>query len=369
MKTTFITFITACLLHAGTALAQNVRPLVAVLNIDTRGLNYDPRQMGNLVRFEFDRLGIYEVMNQHDLDFLLERNQLDIEKCYGAICLTEIGTSIKTDKMLGGSVELAGEIIFVQLRLVDVQTGRTEKSIISQYLNNPREVPKMVSISMHEMFNLPVNADVKRKLTERFEFDNMLNNPDATRLALDGPRMGLIGYSGEPANRISAPRSAGGYNAIPVMFQFGYQFEKQYLNEGRWQALFEFIPMITGMDQQLFIPSVSILNGFRDNFNGWEIAFGPTINIVRVQTWYQADDGRYYQALSDVPSNMNYEAVERLDRRGLPSLNSSFVIAAGRSFKSGHMNIPVNVFYVPARNGARFGLSVGFNAKNKNRTM
>jgi hypothetical protein len=55
--------------------------------------------------------------------------------------------------------------------------------------------------------------------------------------------------------------------------------------------------------------------------------------------------------------------VKRFDRRGEPGLGTGFVFAAGKSFKSGRMNIPVNAFYVPGRYGQRWGISVGFNGR------
>ena len=43
--------LTALLLFATvfTSIAQNARPTITVLNIDTKGLSLDPQQMGNLV--------------------------------------------------------------------------------------------------------------------------------------------------------------------------------------------------------------------------------------------------------------------------------------------------------------------------------
>ena len=127
------------------------------------------------------------------------------------------------------------------------------------------------------------------------------------------------------------------------MWQFGYQFEKQYLNTGDIQVLFEFIPMINGLDQGLFQPSFTVLHGIRSNKTGLEFAFGPTMRISRLES-----------------------KTRMLDSRGIPLWNSDFVLAVGRSFRSGKMNIPVNVFFVPNRNGHRFGLSFGFNLSNRN---
>jgi hypothetical protein len=113
-------------------------------------------------------------------------------------------------------------------------------------------------------------------LTKKFDYENAVNNPEEDRLNLSGPRMGFAYFSGEAGSILKAREGAGGFNSNPVMFQFGYQFEVQYLNQGSFQALFEFIPLITGLDQGKFLPSIAVLNGMRSNISGWEFAFGPT---------------------------------------------------------------------------------------------
>ncbi len=353
------------LLAAKPANSQNTSPLAAVLQIDTKGLNYDHVQMGNLVRVEFEKIGTYRVLDRYDLEYLLEKHALKVEKCYGAICLTEVGKTLGVDKILSGTVELAGDMILVQFRLIDVEMGKMERSIIRQYLNIPKETPEMVSLTLREFFGQTVNQELVRKLTKTYDFENLKNNPDTYVLENDGPRMGFTVFSGSAASRIREGRETGGYDAFPMMFQFGYQFEKQYLNEGRWQALFEFIPMITGIDQGLFIPSLTIMNGFRDNYGGWEIAFGPTLNVARYSTWYRdVNSGQLLPPSADL-TNRQIMEVRRLDSRGTPAFTSGFIIAAGRTFKSGHLNIPVNLYVIPNKEGARFGFSFGFNAKNK----
>jgi hypothetical protein len=151
----------------------------------------------------------------------------------------------------------------------------------------------------------------------------------------------------------------------PYMFQIGWQFEKQYLNEGNFQALVEFIPMISGLDQSRAIPSFTILNGLRNNKIGLEIAVGPTVNFVRKSTGYYDDQNQWHLARDwDVSfgANPNPET-KRLDSRGTMYLQSGWVIAAGWTYKSGKLNIPVNAFMIPSKGGARFGFSFGYNAR------
>ena len=51
--------------------------------------------MGNLVRMELDKLQKYEVVDRYDVAYLIEKNDLKIDNCFGKICLLEIGTSWK----------------------------------------------------------------------------------------------------------------------------------------------------------------------------------------------------------------------------------------------------------------------------------
>ncbi|MBR9919518.1 MAG: hypothetical protein GYB31_01685 [Bacteroidetes bacterium] len=349
------------------ALANNERPTVAVLNIDTRGLNMDPVQMGNLVRLELNKLGLFDVMDKYDAAYLIDKLELEIENCYGKICMVEVGKQLGMDKMLTGNVELLGDVILVDLRLVDVATGSVESSQVLEFLELNQQVQMMISLTLHKLFGLEVDEDVLNKLTQKFDFENTLNFPETDRLKLDGPRSGLTFYSGETAKIYRQSKEEGGFDGPPVLFQFGYQFEIKYLNEGRFQALFEFLPIITGLDQGRFIPSISLLNGLRDNKGGWEFAFGPIFYMTReARGYYDAEnvwhlEYEWWEAFPDGEPNP-YTIESRLDSRGDAAFGTGFVIGVGKTFKSGRLNIPVNAFFIPDNEGHRFGISVGFNA-------
>ncbi len=344
---------------------------VTVLNIDTHGLNIEPVTLGNLLRTELEKLDSFEVMDRYDVAYVIDKNKLSIANCYGKICLTEIGEIIQSDKMFSGSVELFGKSIVTTLRLIDVKSKSIEKTHVIEFLNLPDEIQSMMNIAVRSMFGKPNAPELLTKLTKKYDFDNELNNPNQDRLRLDGPRMGAVFYTGNTAHILNQEKNAGGYNAYPVMFQFGYQFEKQYLNAGKMQALFEFVPNITGLDQGLIIPSITLMNGLRSNVNGWELALGPNFSLIRKSTGYYDGENKWHleSEWSKNPANAGipnpHEIKERMDSRGDASINTSFVVAIGRTFKSGKLNIPVNAFFIPAKNGARFGMSFGYNAKNK----
>lgn len=347
------------------AVAQQPKASVAVLHIDTRGLGYEPDAMGHLVRLELEKLNTYEVIDRYDVDYLIKKNQMDVSGCYGKLCLIEIGKQLQVNKMFSGSIEMLGEKIIIQFRLVDVQAGVIENTLVKEFLNLPKNLQEMIQISMAEMFTRPFDKEVERQLTASYDLENYRNNPGRYRLQNDGPRMGFTFMEGNVASTFKSPIIDGGYGfSNTLMFQFGYQFEKQYLNEGRYQALFEFVPMITGIDKRLFIPSITLMNGIRDNKSGWEIGFGPTFNVVRFKTGYVDRAGVWYDNPVD---GIEMARTQRLDSRGTPAFNAGFILAVGKTFRSGKLNIPLNIFWVPSNNGSRFGVSFGFNAKNDER--
>lgn len=365
LRTHVTSLITALvfLFAAVSAGAQTQKPKLTVLNIDAQGINLTPEQLGNIVRIEVDKLDTFQVTDRYDVAYLLKKHNLDLSNCYGKICLVEYGKIIGTDYILGGSVEKYAETIIITLRLIDVNKDAIAKTYIREFLNLPLEIQTMFKVSVRELFGLANDPALLQQLTKEFNYETMINNPNKSKVNLSGTRFGMVFYSGETAKILKAPTQSGGFDKIPMMFQFGWQFEKQYLNEGNYQALVEFLPLITGLDQGMFIPSMTILHGLRNNRIGVEFAFGPTINIVKKAKGYY-ENGTWHQQNEwlDVIPNPN-PIVTRMDSRGNYYLQSSFVLAAGWTMKSGRLNIPINAFFIPSNDGARFGFSMGFNAK------
>jgi hypothetical protein len=340
---------------------------VTVLNIDTRGVGLDPAQMGNMVRIELEKLDTFEVMDRYDVAYVVEKNKLEIGNCYGKICLVETGSIIRSDKMFTGSIELIGETIVVTFRLIDVKSAVIERTQVNEFLNLPKELQSMVKISIGQLFGLKVEEPLVTYLTKKNNYESSVNNNNKSNVNLSGPRSGFAYFTGEAGKLLQKPRSEGGFGSYPVMFQFGYQFEAQYLNEGNYQALFEFLPTVSGFNQNIFIPSVTIMNGFRNNKYGWEIAFGPTFGLVTKANGYYDNENNWHleKEWSDTVNVNPYRIENRLDSRGKYELQAGFIVAAGKTFKSGKLNIPVNVYVIPSKDGIRMGASFGFNAKRQ----
>lgn len=370
MKTSFLKkTITAALLLISYTATKAQKPTIAVLNFETVNMTYSSDDCGNLFRLEVEKTDQFEVINRQDLKGILSARQLKLDTCFGKACIIQAANYLNANKALSGSIENYGKHIIIIMRLFNVKDNSLEKSQVLEFQNIPEELPNMIYMSVRKFWGLSYNEITFASLSKEEAYESELNNPGVTKLVLSGPRTGFIYIGGENAQRLAAPKSEGGFGAYPFMTMFGYQKEFQYLNSGNFQALFEFIPAINGLDQGLVSPSLTFLHGFRSNKSGWEFAFGPTMSLipmaegvyyegkwVRKQDWDKKDaSGR---ALP-IPT----PTTKLLDARGTLEFSSGFVFAVGKSFKSGRVNMPVNLFVVPSRDNWRIGLTFGFNAK------
>ncbi|MFI5203955.1 MAG: hypothetical protein ACHQF2_05610 [Flavobacteriales bacterium] len=379
MKTTTLSSIAKTgLLTAGIVLTfstrAQVRTTVAISGVESRVSGVTHGQALNFFKWEMEKLNLFEVTDYRD--FAADSLKPNAEMCTGKECMRTIGLHAKTNKVISANLTEFGSQIIISIRILDTEKGSIEKSMVQEYLHIPMEINSMIRLSVQKFFDQTYNEVEFRHLTEKETLPNETTNPEESQLNAGGPRMGFTVFTGRLASIMKNKKVDGGYDAYPVMFQFGYQFEVQYLNSGAFQALFEFIPTITGMDQGYFFPSFTFMNGLRNNRNGWEFAFGPTFNISRKAKGFYDANNTWQLESSFVPvldSSMNsystnpYEIVTRTDSRGYATLSTGFILAVGKTFRSGKLNLPVNAYCIPNKNGWRFGVSVGYNVQRKTR--
>ena len=325
---------------------------------------------------EVEKMQLYTIIDKYDMFDLLSKNELDIENCFGRNCLVEAGKILDVDKMLTGSVEKLGGKIILTVRLIDVKLGIIEKSSVMEYIDEDMLISRMSKISLNELFGIENDRVIVDQLTNIEE--PLISTTKSMKLT--GPRMGIAYLTGDLGEVISRTENKGGYDGYPILSQFGYQYEVQYLSAGDFQALIEFVGILSGLEQRMFIPNVVVMNGFRLNNSGWEIAFGPSITLrSTAYGFYDTDNlmagsaGEWYleyewNAVDPIanPSNPYYNSiVERMDSRGDVSISPGWVWAIGKTFKSGYLNIPVNLYVSPNKEGWYTGLSVGFNTSRK----
>jgi len=230
----------------------------------------------------------------------------------------------------------------VKYKLFDNQNGPDrvllKKDIFSiKYENGKIEVYNSGNLNSENP-----NANPGINLNDNSKFD-----PDKSDFAkkklkkFEGPRIGAtyVDY-GTVRDYLDSE------NKSPIITQFGWQFETRlFTAEDGTSALLEFIPLIGGFDQGLFLPSISILTGLRnatDAKMSLEFAVGPNFSITR-----------------------NWE------KEVAPSIG--LVIAVGTSIKRSNINFPINLVFVPSvgekhdgkdyETGWKLSLIFGFNSR------
>jgi hypothetical protein len=363
MNKTILTFA----LIVSTVLTFAQLPKLAVVSFDVNDQSLNGQELLEILRLEISKEAKYSTIDKYEVSENLKKNEIDASTCFSLSCLKIAGKLLGADYLLTGSANKLGDRLFISLRMLDMETNEQIETS-KEFSFIPKTASLMVKITTDKMLGKPADIELEKSLSDKETYESAVNNPDDNYLNLSGPRMGYTFFTGEGAEVIRAGKSQGGYDRNPAFFQMGYQFEKQYLNQGNVQALVEFVPMITGLDQGLFIPSLTLFNGIRNNKNGLEFAVGPSINISKELEKYDYENKDYtYEELRDQHPTVLTDGLNKdykADSRGSFRLKSYIVLAAGYSFKSGKLNIPVNAYVVPAKDNLRFGVSVGFNTRN-----
>lgn len=137
---------------------------------------------------------------------------------------------------------------------------------------------------------------------------------------LNGPRIGFTVLTG---GVVGKAKDEFGLN--PFLTQFGWQFETRIFRLASGTAgLVELVPLVGGLEQGKFIPSLNALVGIRGP-KGFEFGLGPNLTPA----------------------------------------SAGIVLAVGTSFKVEDVNFPVNLAVVPGNGGVRFSLLVGFNHRRR----
>ena len=156
---------------------------------------------------------------------------------------------------------------------------------------------------------------------------------------LAGPRIGVTiltpGSSADFINDRAEDHNGDYIGAQKMAFisQYGWQWETRFVDNGEVAGLVEWVVVVGGMEQGMFLPAVSSLVGIRTG-NGMEAAVGPNLSLSGI----------------------------------------GMVFTIGKNFKSGDLNFPVNIAFVPGKSsawgdggeptGARISLILGFNMSN-----
>lgn len=377
MKNLFrITLMTLVL--TSTSIEIQCQDKAAVVNVYTDGVKISPNGAESLLRIELTKTEQFKVFDKLDMLEIAKDNEIDFKDCYGKKCLHNVGVLAEVDKIVTGSIENLGKKIIVTVKILDIKTNSYDQIAIQEFVNIETELQNMVQITLNKALGIENN----KAAMETLVYFNQPPKTPTVQISNSGPRMGLAMVGGDLQEVLTRPEEEGGYDAVPILSQFGYQFEQVYLSSGNFQAIAEGMVLMTGLEQGLFNPSFAFMNGFRNSKTGIEIAFGPSIKFKREAQGYRDEDNIWHRSqewdaseqvtdsagftYTDYNANPNpYEIVTKLDKRGEIKLAATWVWAIGKTFHSGYLNIPVNAYFSYGKEGWFTGLSVGFNIAKK----
>lgn len=375
---------------AFSTLAQE-KSTVAVTNPNVEGLYVTPEIASKLIHLELVKIDQYSVYDEFDMAQVYKKDSTYEKDCMSKSCLTKIGQELGVDYVVSGSFYALGKKIIISLKFIDVKNQSIFKTGVKEFDDQEVELQRMTEVLIREMHGLEIDAE----LEDRLKFKNeVVTSNNVGKINNSGPRIGGALMMGDFAEFATRSKDFHGLGMrSPVTTMIGYQFEKQYVGTEYFSALVEVLVNITGLEQGQFIPSITLMNGFRFGKSGWEIAFGPALGLKKIEQgffdtegvlsgeigqFYNKDDfenemrneelypmytDEYGNYIGAVPGDVysSYKYSEHASTNGDIELNPMFVIAAGRSFRAGSLNIPVNVFYTSRAGGGMVGVSVGFN--------
>lgn len=143
-------------------------------------------------------------------------------------------------------------------------------------------------------------------------------NPVAQAADLSGPRLGFT-HIAKPSQRFLSDR---GYGKIEFVSQFGWQVERTFFSiDNGPEGTAALVLLVGGAEQGFLLPSASWVVGMR-SYSGYELVAGPNVSISGI----------------------------------------GLAIAAGKTFRVGQINVPINLSLVTSRLGPRISLLFGFNS-------
>jgi hypothetical protein len=139
---------------------------------------------------------------------------------------------------------------------------------------------------------------------------------------MTGPRVGLTVLNQKTVDRLLQERNIAVESLIT---QLGWQFERRlYTNGDGVTVLMEWVPLVSGLEQGVALPSFNWLVGLRTSA-GTEFGFGPNVTPLGV----------------------------------------GLVGAFGITVRSGALHVPFNVAVATSRYGARVSIMTGFNIRKR----
>lgn len=107
---------------------------IAVLDLRGDGVSdSEARTLTDRLRSRLVNTGAFIVLEREQMDEILGEQGFQQSGCVSDECLVEIGRMVGVQEMVGGSIGKIGSTYTLDLRIIDVQSGRIMKTVSEDY--------------------------------------------------------------------------------------------------------------------------------------------------------------------------------------------------------------------------------------------
>ncbi|MFH1761512.1 MAG: CsgG/HfaB family protein, partial [bacterium] len=167
-------------------------PSIAVLDFEARNVpDGDATAMSDRFRYELLKTRRFRVMERNQMRLILEEQGFQQSGCVEENCVVEVGQLIAVTKIVTGSISKVGGIYSVNVKMLDVSTGKIEENTVED-CDCPIE--KVLTTSLKQLASklagLEVNEEKSQVIVQRGNASLFIKTvPSGASVYIDGKMM------------------------------------------------------------------------------------------------------------------------------------------------------------------------------------
>lgn len=129
---------------------QDKKIRIAVLDLQAEGISEsEAKTLTSRLRSKLVSTNVFEVLEREQMDAVLQEQGFQQSGCVSDECLVEIGRMVGVEQMVGGSIGKIGETYTLDLRIIDVATGRIIRTVSDDYRGNAEGLLERLEAAAH----------------------------------------------------------------------------------------------------------------------------------------------------------------------------------------------------------------------------
>jgi len=147
----------AALLSISSLFAQQLNT-IAVLDFEGLGITeVENKALTNRLRMELVQSGTFQVVERGKMDEILKEQGFQLSGCTSEECVVEAGQLLGVEKMLAGSISFVGKTYSIEMRLIDIESGKIE---MSDAYDMNCEIDQLLTVGMKNALNILLGKPV-----------------------------------------------------------------------------------------------------------------------------------------------------------------------------------------------------------------